>query len=143
MKLLSLPASPDVPVACDMSTAHDTLAERQSEYRRLFEHALLRRDSTTTAATFRLAARPGVQDWVLDLVRREAACCPFLSYQVDAEDDQIVCTITGLGAADVAVLDDFLGDSLDGDGPCQESSDSIAQRLTNLGGVRVIAPTET
>ena len=137
-KLLSIPATPDAPIACDMTTAIDSLAERRAEYRRLFEHALIGRDSTDTATTFWLADRPGVRDWVLDLIRREAACCPFLSYDVDDEGDRIVWATTGLGAADMAVLDDFLG----GQGPAGESSESIARRLTALGGVPVIVPGE-
>ena len=65
--LLSITAHPDASVACDMTGAEDTLADRLAEYRRLFDHALLGRTSTDTATTFRLADRPGVQDWVLDL----------------------------------------------------------------------------
>ncbi len=108
-KLLSITPTPDAPVACDMTAAEDTLADRIAEYRRLFEHALLGRDSTETATTFRFAARPGVREWVLDLVRREAACCPFLSYEVDAEGTQIVWAVGGnLGASDLAVLDGVL-----------------------------------
>jgi hypothetical protein len=110
--LLTINAVPDAPVACDMTSAEDTVVERLAEYRRLFDHALLGRESTPTSTTFRLAARPGVQDWVLDLVRREAACCPFLCYEVDhvAErgGEHIVWTTTGLGASDLAVLDDVL-----------------------------------
>ena len=66
-----------------MTYADDTLVDRLAGYGRLFDHALVGRESTATATTFRFAARPGVGDWVLDLVRREAACCPFLSYEVD------------------------------------------------------------
>ena len=98
-KLLSITAPPDAPVACDMTAAEDTLADRLAEYRRLFDHALLGRESTATSTTFRFAARPGVREWVLDLVRREAACCPFLSYEVDLAGDEVVWTTTGgLGA---------------------------------------------
>ncbi|MFC7493419.1 MULTISPECIES: hypothetical protein [unclassified Nocardioides] len=106
--LLSITATPDAPVACDMSSAEDSLSERMSEYRSLFDRALLGRDSTDSSTTFRLAARPGVRDRVLDLVRREAACCPFLSYEVDADDDQVVWTTSGLRASDLAVLDEVL-----------------------------------
>ena len=104
-KLLSIPADPDAPVACDLTAAEDTLAERMAEYRRLFDHALLARESADSSTTFRLAALPGVREWVLDLVRREAACCPFLSYEVDAEHDpagdQIVWVVAGPGASDM------------------------------------------
>ena len=78
-KLLSIAPQPDAPIACDMSGARDTLEDRLAEYRRLFEHALIGRESTETATTFRFAARPGVREWVCDLAKREAACCSFLA----------------------------------------------------------------
>jgi hypothetical protein len=102
--LISIAARPDAPIACDMTGAEDTPADRLVEYRRLFEHALLDRESTGTSITFRFAARPGVREWVLDLVRREAACCPFLSFDVSADGEQIVWTSNGVGASELAVL---------------------------------------
>ena len=139
-KLLSITAPHDAPVACDMTAAEDSLAERMAEYRRLFDHALVARESTDSSTTFRLATRPGVQEWVLDLVRREAACCPFLSYEVDTQDDpageQIVWTTDGLGASDMAVLDELLA----GPGHPGETSAALAQQLTERGGVPVLVP---
>jgi len=137
--LLSITASPDAPVACDMTGADDTLVDRLAEYRRLFEHALLGRESTDTATTFRFAARPGVREWLLDLVRREAACCPFLSYDlVETQDgDQIVWTTSGgVGASEMALLDELLT------GPAHPEDDSatLARRLKERGGVPVIIP---
>jgi hypothetical protein len=134
-KLLSITPRPDAHIACDMSSSPDTLAERLAEYRRLFEHALSGRDSTATATTFRFAARPGVREWVCDLAQREAACCPFLSYDIDEEGEEIVWTTDGgLGASEMAILDEFL------DGPeSASSSDAIAQRLEDLG-LHVIGP---
>lgn len=134
--LLSITARPDAPVACDMRGAEDTLAERLAEYRRLFEHELLSRQSTATTVTFRLPARPGIVESVLDLVRREAACCPFLSYEVDQEDEEIVWTTTGIGAADIAMLDDFLATA----DPETDDSQDLARRLTDKGGIPVIVP---
>ena len=107
--LLSLPARPDAPVACDLSAAEDTVPDRMAEYRRLFDRALIERTSTETTTTFTLATHAGVQDWVLDLVRREAACCPFLSYDVTADADRITWTISG---ADLGVLDEILAPAL-------------------------------
>jgi hypothetical protein len=135
-KLLSIAPQPDAPIACDMSNAPDSLAERLNEYRRLFEHALTSRESTATATTFRFAARPGVREWVCDLAEREAACCPFLTYEIDEQGEEIVWTITGgLGAVEMGILDEFLGvaESVVG------SSDAIAQRLEDRG-LHVIAP---
>ena len=136
-KLLSITAAPGTPVACDMTDAQDTLAGRMAEYRRLFDHALLGRTSTDTATTFRFAARPGVQDWVLHLVRREAACCPFLSYEVDLEDNQVVWTTSGgLGPSDMALLDEFLA----APGPPATDSSAVAAQLEARGGIPIIVP---
>jgi hypothetical protein len=135
-KLLSIVPRPDAPIACDMTGATDTLAERLAEYRRLFEHALTSRASTATATTFRFAARPGVREWVCDLAKREVACCPFLSYEIDEQGGEIVWTIDGgLGASEMAILAEFL----DGPGSVAASSDAIAQRLEDQG-LHVIGP---
>ncbi len=135
-KLLSIQASPEAPIACDMTAAEDTLAERLAEYRRLFDHALEQRESTQCSTTFRFADRPGVRDWVLDLVRREAACCPFLSYEVALDDDHIVWTISGgLGASDMAVMDELFASA----DPANSSS-LLARQLEERAGIRVSVP---
>ena len=137
--LLSITAHPDAAVACDMTGAEDTLTGRLAEYRRLFEHALLSRESTATSTTFRFATRPGVREWVLDLVRREAACCPFLSYEVDEVGQDITWTTSGgLGASEMAIVDEFLAAGPDTGG----SSSTIAQQLTERSGVPVTVPAE-
>jgi hypothetical protein len=130
VKLLSIAPRPDAPIACDMRSAPDTLAERLAEYRRLFEHALIGRESTATATTFRFAARPGVREWVCDLAKREAACCAFLSYEIDDRGEEIVWTTAGgLGASEIATIMEFLDvpESVAG------SSDAIAKRLEDQG----------
>ncbi len=134
-KLLSIAARAVAPVACDMRGAPDTLTQRLAEYRRLFQHALLGRESTATATTFRFAARPGVRDWVCDLAKREAACCPFLSYEIVEEDEEVVWTTAGLGASDIAILDEFLDDPQS----VTASSEAIAERL-GAQGIPVIVP---
>ena len=135
-KLLSITATPDAPIACDMTGAQDTLAGRLAEYRRLYDHALVSRDSTDDETTFRLAARPGVQEWVLDLVRREAACCPFLSYEVDLEGDQILWTTTGLGGSEMAILDEVLT----GSAAPTDSSAALAEHLEARSDVPHLVP---
>jgi hypothetical protein len=99
--LLSIPAQVGAPMTCGLTPTGDPLTERLAAYRRLFDHALTGRESTATTARFRLAARPGVQDELLHLVRREAVCCPFLSYDVSRDGEQLVWTLHG---PDVAVL---------------------------------------
>ena len=90
--VLHLPARPDAPIACDMTTAEDTPDERVAAYRSLFDEALLHRDRQADAVvfTFRAHARARVED----LARREAACCPFLDYRVDAVGDEVVWTLS-------------------------------------------------
>ncbi len=135
-KLLSIAPKPDAPIACDMSGASDTLAERLAEYRRLFEHALIGRESTETATTFRFAARPGVREWVCDLAKREVACCSFLAYEIDQDGEEIRWTTSGgLGAPEMAILNEFL----DGPGSVPGGSHAIAQRLEDQGLVGLIS----
>jgi hypothetical protein len=103
-----IPATPDAPIACDMTAAPDTPDERVAEYGRLFVHALVARDRTDNAVVFTFAAKPGVREWIADLVAREAACCPFFSYFVEQRDDQIVwSTSTDAGPAAQTILDEF------------------------------------
>jgi hypothetical protein len=106
--LLTLPATPDAPIACDLSDAQETPKERRAEYGRLFDQAFVDRTSTGTAVVFRFVARPGVVEWLLDLVRREAACCPFLSYEVDLAGEHVMWRIAGRSRADLAVLEDLV-----------------------------------
>lgn len=133
--LLYVSASPDAPVACDMTAAQDTLAERLAEYRRLFEHALVDQEATVTSTTYRLADRPGVREWVLDLVGREAACCPFLSLEVHFEGGHVVWRVEGLGAADLATVGDVLT-TADRSG----ASEGLARDLTDRGRVPILTP---
>ncbi len=100
---MHIPARPDAPIACDMSTARDTPQERLAEYAELISSALLRRERRPGAVVF--AFRAEAREAVEDLVRREAACCPFLDQRVDATGDEVVWTIAGEGADEI--LDGF------------------------------------
>ena len=104
---LHIEANPEAPVACDMSTAADTPAERLAEYGRLFERSLLRRERRDGAVVFVFDA--GAFTRVADLARREAACCPFLEYRIETLADRVIWTITDPAGADGAnvVLDEF------------------------------------
>lgn len=91
-----------------MSRATDTPEERVAEYGRLFAHALVARDRVDSAVVFTLAAKPGVRDWLVDLVRREAACCPFFSFAVeDCGEELVWTTSTDAGPAAEAMLDEL------------------------------------
>jgi len=101
-----IPATPVAPVACDMTTAPDSPEERVAEYGRLFAHALVARERTDRAVVLTFAAKPGVEEWIVDLVAREAVCCPFFSYGIEHRDGQIVwSTSTEAGPAAQAMLD--------------------------------------
>ena len=92
--VLHIPARSDAPVACDMSTATDTPDERVQEYGRLFERALLRRERRADSVVLTFRADPDVREWVDDLARREAACCPFVDYRVETAGDEVIWTTT-------------------------------------------------
>jgi hypothetical protein len=107
---LHLPATPDAPIACDMSTASDTPEERVAEYVELFERALLRRERRADSVVFWL--RADARAAVDSLAHREAACCPFADYRIETAGDDVIYTITNPVTderrADVdALLDEF------------------------------------
>jgi hypothetical protein len=111
-KPLHLPARSVEPIACDMSTAPDRPDERLAEYGRLFERALLRRERRADALVFAFRAHPGTREVVDDLVRREAACCPFLDYRVETVGDEVIWEMINPAAGDQrasveAILDAF------------------------------------
>lgn len=92
---------PDKPrVACDMSGAPDTLAERAAEYRRLFTQALTGRERSEAGIRFRFRADPGVAEWVRDLADREKACCSFFNFTVAADHEEV--------RWDASVIDDVI-----------------------------------
>jgi hypothetical protein len=120
-QLLLIKATPDVPIACDMTGAGDTAAERFAEYGRLFAHALVDRTRTGDAVVFTFAAKPGVAEWVADLARREAACLPVLHVRRDHDGERVVWrTSSQAGPVVQAFLDEFhgladrIGDGLEG-----------------------------
>lgn len=90
MTTIVLEANPDAHVACDMTGAPDTPAERFAEYARLFAHALTERTRTAEGVTFTFDAKAGVAEWITDLARREAACCPFFTFHIEVAPDRVV-----------------------------------------------------
>jgi hypothetical protein len=107
--VLHIPAQLDVPIACDMSTAEDTADERLADYQRQFERALLRRERREDSVVFTFRADGGTREALLDLARREAACCPFLEYRVEAIGDEVIWTTSNrLTGSERAAIDAFL-----------------------------------
>jgi hypothetical protein len=129
-QVLLIQAKPDAAIACDMTHAGDTTEERFAEYGRLFAHALSDRRRTGDAVLLTFKAKPGVTEWVADLVRREAACCPFVTYDVTSDGRQIVWKTSGPALPAVqALLDELyaLPDRI-GDGP-----EGLFARLADRG----------
>jgi hypothetical protein len=110
--VLHIPARVDAPVACDMSGAVDTPDERIRDYGRLFEQALVRRERRSDSVVLAFRNDPDVRARVEEMVRREAACCPFVDYRVQTAGDEVIWTTTNTvegerrAAADV-ILDAF------------------------------------
>lgn len=77
------------PVACNLSGIPGALAGRLEEYRRLFGQHLAGRSRTADGIRFRFRARPGVDDWVRDLARREKECCAFFEFTVTADSQEV------------------------------------------------------
>jgi hypothetical protein len=135
-QILTIEATPGAPIACNMTNARDTPQERLAEYGRLFADAMLGRERTATGVEFRLASKPAIVEWVTDLVRREAACCPFFSYRLDAENDCIVWrTSSDAGVAAQAMLDEFY----ELPEHCADGIDGYFQRL-EARGVAINSP---
>jgi len=137
-EVLLIQAEPDAPIACDMARAGDTVAERFAEYGRLFAHALSDRQRTGDAVVLTFSAKPGVTEWVADLARREAACCPFVTYEVTSDGAQVVWKSSGRASPVIqALLDELyaLPEKI-GDGP-QAIFTRLAERglpITARGG---------
>lgn len=92
--VLHLPARAGALIACDMTTARDTPAERLAKYRELFARALL---------------------------RREQACCPLLDYRVETADGNVIYMITGDERASVDTVLDAIHDLPDEAGPVERA----------------------
>jgi hypothetical protein len=108
VELLNADEKPDAQIACDLTDAPDTPDERIAEYGRLFAHALADRHRTADAVELRFAVKAGVAEWVADLARREAACCPFLSHHVGADGTHIIWRASSqAGPAAQAILDEL------------------------------------
>ena len=107
--VLHIPAQLDAPIACDLTTAEDTAEERLADYQRQFERALLRRERREDSVVFAFRADGRTREALHDLARREAACCPFLDYRVEAIGDEVIWTTRNrLTGSDRDSVDVFL-----------------------------------
>lgn len=80
----------DAPIACTLTGGRFT--ERVAWITYLNQDGLRRHERTATSLTLRYAAE--VRDRVHQLVRQEAECCGFLTFDIDDAADEICVTIT-------------------------------------------------
>ena len=135
-EILVIDSRPGAPFACDMTGAPDTPQDRLAEYGRLFAHALVGRERRSDSVEFRFASKVGVAEWVADLARREAACCPFFSYRVTADGDHVIWRTGSDGGAEAQVMLDELHELPD---HCAEGIDGYFARLAQRG-VSITSP---
>lgn len=97
-----------VPVACDMTQAPDSVAERLQEYRRLLATAFLARERTHAGVRWRLRGGADIEAWARDLAARENACCAFMTTTITVTDGEVWWdATTGDDPAARAVLELF------------------------------------
>jgi hypothetical protein len=60
----------------------------------MFSQALVRSERDAGGVRFVFRADAGVLETVEDLARREALCCPFLDYRVEADGGDVTYAIT-------------------------------------------------
>lgn len=106
MQLIDIQPKPDAPLVCDFTDAPDTPEKRFDEYSRLFRAALIKRERTADSMVLTFANDAGVADWVTDLVKREASCCSFLSFEVNADNSAVRWKTSGTPDAQ-RVLDEL------------------------------------
>jgi hypothetical protein len=63
---------------------------RLEEFQRLFAHLRSVSRPLPTLLRLVLSAEEDLETWTRDLLVREQQCCPFFSFRVTAEDDELV-----------------------------------------------------
>ena len=99
---------PSIPIACTL-TAEDAAAQA-GEWVALRDQLL---ESTVIVGGRRLRFPVALQEHVRDLARREAACCAFLTIEVDADDEFVEVAISSPDPAAAPVIDLLAGASSD------------------------------
>lgn len=131
-QLFQFEPKPDTPIVCDFSDASDTFEERLAEYGRLRESALVARQRTADGMVLTFAPGEGVAAWVADLAAREAACCPFMRFDLTADDTEIRWETSGTAEMQpildeyYAMFDDVISLSPD------EMADRFAPRIVQV-----------
>jgi hypothetical protein len=125
-QLFQFEPKPDTAIVCDLTDAPDTFEERLAEYARLRETALVARQRTTNGMILTFAQDDGVAAWVADLGAREAACCPFMRFDITANDTEIRWETSGTAEMQ-PILDEYYAMF---DDVTSLSPDELANRFT-------------
>lgn len=83
----------DLPLACSLDAERSRA--RGERWQRLFERALLERESIRDGVRVRFHSSDAVNDELHELVALERECCPFLELRMRSEGQQIVLEIRG------------------------------------------------
>jgi hypothetical protein len=78
-------------LACSLPA--DVQRER-GEVQELARSALLARDRAERAVVITFRAEPTVEAALRDLIRREAECCPFLTYELDRDEGEVMLRVS-------------------------------------------------
>lgn len=84
---------PDLPIACTLSPAGMTA--RLALIDALATDGLLDRTPTASGLRVRLRDTPDIEQRTRQLIEAESACCAFLAFNLDREDDDLVLDISG------------------------------------------------
>jgi hypothetical protein len=87
-----LPAFSEAPVACTLGGGQ--LAGRAEEFRALFAW-LIAAERMPKGFRWTFQSGPGVERRVRELARREHLCCPFLSFAVSTQGEQVIWETRG------------------------------------------------
>lgn len=129
--LIDIPARSGAPIVCDLTDATDTAEERLAAYGRLFATALVDRRRELHAAVWVFDARHEVVDQLGELMRREAACCPFADYRLVRRGDLVEFTMASADPAVTDILDLAYDLPTHHDAPPGQTSNAIDRRRSS------------
>lgn len=96
-----------VPIACTLGA--EDAASRVEEWRAALAATVTGASRPDPGrAELRLISEPGAIATLIDLARREKACCPFFGFAFEVEDDGVTFVVSVPGDA-AGILDEFSG----------------------------------
>jgi hypothetical protein len=95
----------DTPIACTLTPAE--FGARRAETAELARRALRSRRPVEHGARLRFAAEPATEAALAELIAAEAACCPFLAFDLRRAGGALDLTVTGPDAAAPVIAELF------------------------------------